>query len=201
MPLDTEFLRRHYAEMSDEELLSIDRNDLVEAARKILDAELATRDSVEPEAFDVEEGDAPVVHPGVEVEEDWLEDAAEAYATNPRPGSNDPSQGSVDARNALEAAGIPCHLELFDDPDQGDDLRFRWRVLVPSKLIHRAHGVLERDLFNIEFEIQLRSHLEMLSDEELRSMEPEYAFCGLYDRLRRITRVYSEELKQRKMDR
>ena len=198
MPLDTEFLRRHYAEMSDEELQSIDRNDLVEAARKILDAELATRESAGPEAFEVESAAA---HPHPEVEEDWLEDAAEAYSTNPRPGSNDPSQGSVDARNALEAAGIPCHLELFDDPDQGGELRYRWRVLVPGKLIHRAAGVLERDIFNADFEVELRSHLEMLSDEDLRQMNPEYAFCGLYDRIRRVTRVYNEELKRRKMDR
>ena len=199
MPLDTEFLRRHYAEMSDEELQSIDRNDLVEAARKILDAELATRESAESEDIEIDEDS--VAEPHLEVEEDWLEDAAEAYSTNPRPGSNDPSQGSVDARNSLEAAGIPCHLELFDDPDQGEELRYRWRVLVPSKLIHRAHGVLERDLFNVDFEMELRSHLEMLSDDELRTMQPEYAFCGLYDRIRRITRVYNEELKRRKMDR
>ena len=199
MPLDTEFLRRHYAEMSDEELQSIDRNDLVEAARKILDAELATRETAEPEAVELETGDAEQPHH--EVDEDWLEDAAEAYSTTPRPGSNDPSQGSVDARNALDAAGIPCHLELFDDPDQGEELRYRWRVLVPGKLIHRATGVLERDLFNVDFEVELRSHLELLSDEDLRQMNPEYAFCGLYDRIRRITRVYNEELKRRKMDR
>ena len=79
-------------------------------------------------------------------------------------------------------------------------MRFRWRVLVPGKLIHRATSVIDRDIFNAEFEAQWKAHLEMLSDEELHVMEPQYAFCGLYDRLERINRAYDEELQRRGLE-
>jgi hypothetical protein len=195
MQLDTEFLRQHYASLSDEELQAIDRADLVEAARQIFDEEVASRKPAGPRA-----ARTAMAPQDEEVEPDWLEDAAEAYSSYPRPGTTDPSEGSVDARDALEAAGIPCHLELFEEPEQEERSRYRWRVLVPGKLIHRATSVLDRDVFNAEFAAQWKAHLEMLSDEELRVMEPQYAFCGLYDRIERIERAYDEELERRRMD-
>jgi hypothetical protein len=195
MQLDTEFLRQHYAAMSDEELREINREDLVEAARQIYDDEIAGRKA--PAPAPVRRSAGPQEE---EVELDWLADAAEAYSSYARPGTTDPSEGSVDARDALEAAGIPCHLELVEEPEQEDRMRFRWRVLVPGKLIHRATSVIDRDIFNAEFEAQWKAHLEMLSDEELRVMEPQYAFCGLYDRLERINRAYDEELQRRGLE-
>jgi hypothetical protein len=195
MQLDTEFLRQHYAAMSDEELREINREDLVEAARLIYDYEAARRTTPAPEPVRRVSGPKDE-----EVELDWLDDAAEAYSSYARPGTTDPSEGSVDARDALEAAGIPCHLELVEEPEQEDRMRFRWRVLVPGKLIHRAASVIDRDIFNAEFETQWKAHLEMLSDEDLRVMEPQYAFCGLYDRLERINRAYDEELQRRGLE-
>ncbi|MEI9972735.1 MAG: hypothetical protein WDO73_12155 [Ignavibacteriota bacterium] len=196
MALDTEFLRRHYAQMSDEELESIDRNDLVDAARQIFDEEVASRVAAEPEP---EAARRAIPVEAVSVEEDWLDDAAEAFSTYARPGTTDPSEGAVDARDALEAAEIPCELELFEEPEAEPQYRYRWRILVPGKLMHRATSVLDRDIFNAQFEAEFRAHLEMLSDEELGVMEPEYAFCGLYDRLDRINRAYSEELERRQL--
>ena len=38
---------------------------------------------------------------------------------------------------------------------------------------------------------------ELELDQDLRVMEPQYAFCGLYDRIERINRAYDEELKRR----
>jgi hypothetical protein len=61
-------------------------------------------------------------------------------------------------------------------------------------------SVLDRDIFNADFEAELKTHMEMLSDEELRVMEPRYAFCGLYDRLERIGRAYDEELARRGLE-
>ncbi len=196
MKLDPEFLRQHYASMPDDELLATDRDDLVGLAQEIFDEEVARREASAP---------APALARGTmtaqdeKVEEDWLEDAAEAYSNYARPGSMDTSEGSVEARDVLEAAGIPCQLELFEEPEQDDNMRYRWRVLVPGKLIHRATSVLDRDIFNAEFEAQWRAHLEMLSDEDLRVMEPQYAFCGLYDRIERVNRAYEEELKRRQL--
>jgi hypothetical protein len=200
MALDTEFLRQHYAAMSDEELESVDRADLVDAARQIYDDEVAARVSAPP--AEEEEGVAtPAEEIAIEIPDNWLEDAAEAYSSYARPGTTDPSEGSVDAREALESADIPCNLELVEEPEQEDRLRYRWRVMVPGILIHRAVGVLDRDIFNAEFEAQWKAHLEMLNDDELRVMEPQYAFCGLYDRIERIERAYGEELERRRMDR
>jgi hypothetical protein len=44
MQLDPEYLRQHYDSLSDEALLAVDRNELVEMAQKILDEEVARRD-------------------------------------------------------------------------------------------------------------------------------------------------------------
>jgi hypothetical protein len=196
MQLDTEFLRQHYAAMSDEELESINPSELVEAARKIVEAEIASRQA--PAKGRAAAATPPHSRTNLEVEhdEDWLEDAAEAYSRYVSRG-NEPAPEAEHARQVLEAADIPCHLELFEDPDQEEQMQFRWRVLVPGKMMHRATSVLDRDIFNEEFEASWRSHLEVLSDEELRVMDPGYAFCGLYDRLERINKAYDEELERR----
>jgi len=200
MKLDTEFLRQHYAAMSDEELQSIDRGDLVGAAQEIFDEEVGKREAQEMPASQDVVLNEQAVELEIEVEEDWLEHAAEAYSSYARRGTTDPSEGSVDARDVLEAAGIPCQLELFEEPGEEEQTQFRWRVLVPGKLVHRAMSVLDRDIFNADFEAELKTHMEMLSDEELRVMEPRYAFCGLYDRLERIGRAYDEELARRGLE-
>jgi hypothetical protein len=205
MQLDTEYLRRHYASLSDEELHAMDRADLVEAAQRIYDEEVrarklsappqsASRPPYQPEE-DVEAG-APS---GDDAEPGWLEDAAEAFSRYVSRGT-DPTPDTVDACDALQAARIPCHLEMCEEAAQDGEVQYRWRVLVPGKLVHRAIGVLDRDIFNAEFEAQWRAHLEMLSDPELRVMEPQYAFCGLYDRIERINRAYDEELKRRRLE-
>jgi hypothetical protein len=49
----------------------------------------------------------------------------------------------------------------------------------------------------LEFEADWKSHLETLSDEDLRAMNPEAAFCGLFDRVERVNRVYDEEIARR----
>jgi hypothetical protein len=56
---------------------------------------------------------------------------------------------------------------------------------------------LDSDIFNAEFEAGWRTHLEVLSDQEVRAMNPQVVFCGLFDRMERVTRAYSEELSRR----
>jgi hypothetical protein len=205
MKLDTEFLRQHYAAMSDDELAATERADLVEGAQRLFDEEVARRKASEsprpsrqryqPEA----EGEpAEALLDEDSLEEDWLDDAAEAYSRYVARGT-EPAPEAAQARDVLAAAGIPCLLELFEEPEQDEQLQYRWRVMVPGKLIHRAMSVLDRDIFNADFEAELKTHLELLSDEELRVMDPEYAFCGLYDRIERINRAYDEELERRQL--
>jgi len=201
MKPDPEYLRRHYASLSDGELLSLDRADLVEVAQRIFDEEVSRRRQNAPQrpsrpAYQAdEEGEADQLS-AEDDGSDWLEDAAEAYSRYVVAGAT-PAPEAVQAQEALEAAGIPCHLELYEEPQEEGEQRYRWRVLVPGKFVHRATSVLDRDIFNAEFEAGWRAHLEMLSDEDLRVMEPQYAFCGLYDRLERIGRAYDEEIERR----
>ena len=44
MPVDPEYLRAHYASLSDEALLAINREELVKTAQQCYDNELAQRD-------------------------------------------------------------------------------------------------------------------------------------------------------------
>jgi len=208
MQPDPDELREHYISLSDEELHEIERADLVPLAQQIFDEEVRKRKlsskrtvrlSVEsavvrdePEEFDeLEDG----IEPLAEGEKPaWAPDAAEVYSWAIRPGAT-PAQDAEKAQDALEAAGIPCYLDPVEDPSDEDGVRLR--LLVPGKLNLRATSILDRDIFNEESEATWKVHLETLSDRELRAMKPEVVFCGLYDRIDRVERVYAEEIARR----
>ena len=115
----------------------------------------------------------PTLAPAVDSDHpDWLEDAAEVYSRVAGPGNAQEAEDVPDARDALEAAGIPCYLDLTEHPEEtviSPPSRL-WRILVPGNLNLRATSVLDRDIFNQEFEATWRTHLETLSDAELRQM-------------------------------
>jgi hypothetical protein len=204
MKPDPEYLRQHYASLSDEALRDINADELVPAARQCFEAEVKQRQLDSPvdvlEEYEAEEilaeeysesdGDGPP---------DWLEDGAEIYSAVVRPGVAI-APGAANARDALEAAGIPCHLEICEDePDEAPpEPTQRWRLMVPGNLNLRATGILQRDIFNDEFEAGWRTHLEVMSDQEVRAMHPRVAFCGLFDQIERATRAYEEELSRRR---
>jgi hypothetical protein len=52
-------------------------------------------------------------------------------------------------------------------------------------------------MFNQEFEEIWRTHLKILSDRDFAAMTPKTAFCGLFDKIERVTRVYEEERRRR----
>jgi hypothetical protein len=214
MEPDPEYLRQHYNMLSDEALLSIDRSDLVEIAQKCYDAELARRKLTRLHVAQRTEESRPVTGqlPGSNFEEaereiepgatgerpDWFDEAAEVYS---RPVARAaPAPDMADARDALEAAGIPCYLELSEMPEEesvGPPMTHQWRLVVPGHLSWMATSVLERDISNQEFEAGWREYLETLSDDELSVMTPESALCGLFDRVERVTKAYNEENARR----
>jgi hypothetical protein len=207
MPVDVKYLREHYASLSDEALAEIHRADLVAEAQHCYDEEIARRKKeltpiseprnraeVDPEVDEesVAEGDEP----------DWLDEGAEVYSQSARTGST-PGDDIMDAEQALDQAGIPCFLELVEDEERSSQPApaHRWRVLVPPNLNLRATSILERDIFNSEFEAGWKAQLESFSDEELSEMTPEVAFCGLFDKVERVTKAYAEEIARRKLPR
>jgi hypothetical protein len=60
-----------------------------------------------------------------------------------------------------------------------------------------ATNILDRDIFNDEFEALWRTHLEMLTDQELSEAAPREIFCGLFDKIQRVVTAYSGELSRR----
>jgi hypothetical protein len=197
MPIDAKYLREHYASLSDEALLNIDRADLVETAQNCYYDELARRRAARHEnaEFDSEplsDRDRP----------DWLKDASEVLSETRLHGSL-PAGSLLAAQNALEAEGIQCYLTKSEvpkpDPATTRVPTHEWRLMVPGNLNQRATSVLDRDLFNADFEEDWRVQLDMLSDEELREMKPQVVFCGLFDRIERVTRTYDAEIARRKL--
>jgi len=197
--IDLQALRHHYEALSDEELLALDRVELTEAARKYYDAEFARRQLTGAEEIarmaEPEESFATLE------ESDWLEDAACACsfsaATSPRHSS---AEDAAQALAALQAAGIPCQIEVHDIEQLVQEAQTyqEYRVMVPGALNLRAASVLDQELFNDEQEDQWRAHFAELSDEELSALNPEAICAGLRDRIARLTRAYQDEVKKRK---
>ncbi len=189
MQIDLESLRRHYASLPDDELLALDRTELVEMAQTCYDQELARRGlaAVGDLASDADAEDKP----------DWLEEAACA-CTFSRQRENQTPPDAENAFDALDAAGIPCHLVVHKmDPPVAPAPWFEYRLMVPGNLNMQASSVLDKEIFNSEIEAGWRTYFESLTDEELRAVDTEELFGGLRDRLERATKAYDEALKAR----
>jgi hypothetical protein len=201
MPVDLAYLRRHYASLSDEALQELDRSELVETAQKCYDKELASRKSLDgTKALDQTE-DLESHLPDYESKPEWLKEASEVYSQIDRAGAV-PAPQIANARDALEAGRIPCYLDISVPPEEEPTLQkpiHLWRLMVPGNLNQRATSILERDIFNADFEAEWKTHLGMLSDEELHAMDPKVAFCGLFDRVERVTRAFDEEIARRQL--
>jgi hypothetical protein len=194
MSIDPKYLREQYASLSDDALMAIDRAELVEAARRCYDEEVAhRRENAALDNESLSDGEKP----------DWLNDASEVFSRVDLRGTVIAPDIAA-ARDALEAEGIPCHLDLAELPQDEEPRNppptHIWRVLVPGNFNLRAASVLDRDIFNAEFEENWRVNLEMLSDDEVLEMNPEVVFCGLFDRVERVTRAYEAEIARRKLD-
>jgi hypothetical protein len=209
---DPDYLRRHYASLSDEALRAIDRTDLVALAQRCYDEELARRGQTPQKVAerpapqhtvvrrldqldDGEEPEGDTEISGVDRPE-WLDEAACACAFPIRPGSDSGDAGA--ARQMLEAAGIPCHLVVHEIAPIAAQREYR--LMVPGKFSMVAESILDQEIFNADMEAEWKTHFEELSDDELSAVDPEVLFGGLLDRIERVRKAYDEELTRRNLE-
>lgn len=137
MQIDPEDFKRHYALLSDDALLEINRDELVDAARPYYDAELTERKLAPPDA----------------------EESASSPDTSDDPGDDAPGQAESSlqlvatflsleeanfARGLLQSADIPCSFE--------NEQAAAWsgigdlRLMVPASAYDRACEILETEI-------------------------------------------------------
>jgi hypothetical protein len=214
MQIDCQELSAHYASLSDEELLELDRAELTGVAQRFYDSELAkrhltpedTETPAEPhgraapvdaaEGADEDEDGTAVINFDAGPEPDWLEDATCARSYAVLPGGSAADAG--DAHDALVAAGIPCHISVktFDPNDPKP--QYYYCVMVPGARNLEAASALAMAIDNPKEEEMWRAHFEELSDEELRVLKFDAICAGLRDRLARLKRAYDDEVARRK---
>jgi hypothetical protein len=219
MRISSDDLRRHYASLSDAELLDLDRSELAGMAQGIYDEEVSRRkldgpreaapDDGEPVEDFEETAEGPDFEPEPEIggddpPPDWLEDAACPWAVLMHARMlgqfDDYASQAARVRAVLREAGIPSHIVVRppDPPPPPAPRPSEYCVMVPGDLNMEATSVIEREIFNPQQEEEWRNHLQALSDEQLQALKPE-VFCGaLLDRAERLKRAYFEEIASRK---
>jgi len=131
--IDLEDFKRHYAMLSDDALLEINRDELVDAARVCYDAELADRKLARPDA---EENVSALDHPGEEVP--GTEGGLELVATFLT------IEEANFARGLLQSADISCSFE--NDEAAAWSGMGELRLMVPASAYDRACEILETEI-------------------------------------------------------
>jgi hypothetical protein len=205
MRIDNVELGRLYESMSDEELLSVDRDELTENARIIYDLELAGRklkkDTVDEKYAAVFKQTGGVVADADSAPE-WLQDAT-VICSFPAVRGNSAAEDAAQAQATLLAAGIPSCIQTVrnaDDDDQPSDYE-TLNVMAPVGFALHAGSILDRDFFNEKYEAEFRVQLCVLSDQDLLKLDPDILCAGLLDRAARIKKVYKEEVAERTLKR
>jgi hypothetical protein len=194
-------LRDHYRSLADDELLTIERADLTDAAQRCYDQEISRRglhNHQEPKPVPEFEKDSEPLD--TDADPDWIKDAAIACSYTNVPGGTAASDAEH-ARVVLQEAGIPCQISVTeDDPNNADGSKFpEFQVMVPGALNLKATSVLDKEIFNEGLETEWRTHFEALTDAQLRALAPDVICAGLADRIARLQRAYHDELARRAM--
>ena len=194
MDLDLNELRRQYEALSDEALLEIDRDELVDAAKQCLDQELEAR-KIRPDRKQsvARLGDAIEVEWAGQEEPDWLSEAISVFTVSLKYRNDDTLQRAHDAVEILAHASIPCYVR-----GQGEEGAVEeYQLMVPVRQHLQALSVLDRDLLNAEHEADWKAHFETMSDEELLELDEDALVAGMRDRIERLVRAYEDELLKR----
>ena len=194
MEIDPEAMRAHYASLSDEALIQVNRDDLTDVGRHFYDVEMASRklaaQASEPMPIETNLADAGTAP-------DWKGDAVLVFEEQIRPGRDGAADRAASAMEALKRAGIPCDMtreHVEPDPIIPYDA---YRITVPSHAWMLANNILDRDVFNADFEDKWRAHFPELSDSELLGLDVDNLFADTIRRAEGVKRAYGEELRRR----
>ena len=198
MDIDPEYLRRHYAGLTNTALKATKRDDLIPEAQAIFDQEFAKRGLVEKaepprveplttvavadEEFshDEREEDAPPP--------DWIDEAFCVCAIWVRPDFKPPAPDAVEVRRVLKRHQIPSYIVVEDDV---------FKVMIPNRFELQATSILDFEIYNPQLESDYRTHFARCTDDELRGLDLTLLTAGLADRIVRMERAYREELASR----
>ncbi len=192
MQVDPEFLKKHYASLSDEAFDDIDRNELTGVAQKIYDEERGRREPAADAAIE----EKVLEKVSTEPEPDWISEAICACTFRTTQGQYN-SPEAQHAREALEAAGIAVHTGAYSEPPDPAP-SFLIQLMVPSNCNLMAESVLDLEIYNPQIEETWRTHLATLSDREFGELNFEALIAGLTDRVERLRGVYKEEVSARR---
>jgi Putative prokaryotic signal transducing protein len=149
--IDPEDFKRHYALLSDDALLEIDRDELVDVARPYYDAELAERKLGPPDA----EESMPSVHPS--------DDAPGEAADGPQLVATFLSLDEANfARGLLQSADITCSLENEHGAQWAGNGALR--LMVSASAYDRACEILETEIS--EEDLIAQAEAEASDDEK-----------------------------------
>ena len=196
MPIDPEGIRSHYASLTDDALLLVERADLTPTAQKIFDAEIRRR-GLEVETAKVEAGELFDENPFDGDDSDWLENAFPVTMFSDTPSG---IADAEDSRKALHAANIPCEVteEEIDPAEEPVGAPYRqYRVMVPNALGLQAASILDTAVFNPRLEADWKTQFESLTTEELQALNVDMLCAGLLDRAERLRKVYKGEMARR----
>jgi len=200
MPIDADHLRQRYASLSDEELIALDRNDLTDTAQQYYDEEMEQRGiSVETShAGDDDSDETTTWEHGTLGEEEGDDEGFIVCTFTDHRGVSSVGEAE-EAYAALQAAGIPCRVEthtIESEPIPAES-RTEHQVVVPSGFSLQATSVLDKDVFNPRMELDWKTHLESLTDEQLLLLNADVICAGLLDRAARLRKAYAAEVRRR----
>jgi hypothetical protein len=192
MPIDADQLRQRYESLSEDELIDLDRNLLTEIAQKCYDQEIKRRGISLPIAGPEENGPKSAVKKNDETF------VACSFTDLYRWPDHPASRSAEEARNALEAAGIPCRIDPVRVQPEPDLSPYNeYRVVIPDACMLRAMSVLDKQVFNPRQEADWKTHLQSLSDDQLAQLNVDDICAGLVDRAARLRKAYVDEQRRR----
>jgi hypothetical protein len=203
MRIDSSALSEFYESISDEELLALNREELTDAAQYAYDSEISRRKLIKfPVTAEVETCDDALMsfkddtYAGESADQNSLsEESACVCYFDAYPGSS-AAEDAARAQVALREAKIPSQLLVRREPEKSFDTIY---LHVPPKYALHAGSILDRDLFNEKFEQEWREQIKMLSDADLKDLDPEIFCAGPLDKAARMKRAYAEEIANRKL--